>query len=512
MVLPTANPTKSYWIEAATSPLRNFRSSEALPEETDVAIIGGGYAGASTAYWINKYTENASRQPHVTLLEARDICGGATGRNGGQLRPHAYSRYAKWSKRFGPQGAMELIEHEMAHLPAFKNLTEEENIAEEVCLKFGETFDAAMTDEAWTRLKGALDAMRRDHGNDHEIVKVCRVIEDAHAAEEFTQMKGALAAVVHPAGQIWPYKLVHALLRIVLQKGNLNLQAHTPVTDVSPRDAEGWITVKTERGTIRAKTVVHTTNRWASHLLPEFSNLILPDRGAIAAIKAPPGFIKHTGAQHWDSMVNNYHLQLPPPYNTIIIGGARQLLVHKPGDCFPNDEEHKQIDGAAAFYESWGASDVAGPPDAVPAGLSKEVNEGGCWTGMQTESADAFPFVGTVPQRPGHFIAAGFAGHGMPRVLGSAAHITPLVLESLGVEYSQPLIAASFPPLPQPFRTTAERIERLQDTNLSALAEDYKQRCGESAQKPFCNTARVMAVLGVPPSWDDGHQQVMAQL
>jgi len=130
---------------------------------------------------------------------------------------------------------------------------------------------------------------------------------------------------------------------------------------------------------------------------------------------------------------------------------------------------------------------------------------------VQTESADAFPFVGAVPQRPGHFIAAGFAGHGMPRVLGSAAHITPLVLESLGVEYSQPLIAASFPPLPQPFHTTAERIERLQDTNLSALAEDYKQRCEESAQKSFCNTARVMAVLGIPPSWDDG-QQVMAQL
>lgn len=149
------------------------------------------------------------------------------------------------------------------------------------------------------------------------------------------------------------------------------------------------------------------------------------------------------------------------------------------------------------------------------------------WTAVQTETADDFPFVGTVPQRPGHFIAAGFAGHGkstpllritdrlmckgMPRVLGSAAHVTPLVLESLGVEYSQPLVAASFPPLPQPFRTTAERIERLQDTNLSALAEEYKQSCGESAKKPFCNTARVMSVLANPSSWDGGDQQMMAQ-
>jgi hypothetical protein len=100
----------------------------------------------------------------------------------------------------------------------------------------------------------------------------------------------------------------------------------------------------------------------------------------------------------------------------------------------------------------------------------------------------------------------------MPRVLGSAVHITPLVLESLGVEYSQPLIAASFPPLPQPFRTTAERIERLQDTNINALTEEYKQSCEKSARKPFCNTARVMAVLTTPPSWDGGDQQVMAQL
>lgn len=54
MVLPVDNPTKSYWIEAAESPLRDFRSTEKLPSETDVVIIGSGYAGASTAYWISK--------------------------------------------------------------------------------------------------------------------------------------------------------------------------------------------------------------------------------------------------------------------------------------------------------------------------------------------------------------------------------------------------------------------------------------------------------------------------
>lgn len=84
----------------------------------------------------------------------------------------------------------------------------------------------------------------------------------------------------------------------------LNLQAHTSVISVSERDPAGWITVKTSRGSVRTKAVLHATNRWASHLLPEFSNLIFPGTATLSSIKAPEGFIKHTGAQHWDSIVN----------------------------------------------------------------------------------------------------------------------------------------------------------------------------------------------------------------
>lgn len=97
---------------------------------------------------------------------------------------------------------MELIRHEMAHLPAFRELADAEGITEEVCLKFGDTFDAAMTDEAWDRLKGSYETMRKDHGDDNDMVKTCRLIENAQDAEDFSQMKGALACVVHPAGQM----------------------------------------------------------------------------------------------------------------------------------------------------------------------------------------------------------------------------------------------------------------------------------------------------------------------
>lgn len=54
MVLPLENRTKAYWVEAADSPLRNFRSTPELPAETDVLIIGSGYTGAAFAYWLHK--------------------------------------------------------------------------------------------------------------------------------------------------------------------------------------------------------------------------------------------------------------------------------------------------------------------------------------------------------------------------------------------------------------------------------------------------------------------------
>jgi hypothetical protein len=67
MVLPVSEPTKSYWIEEANSPFRNFRSSDELPKETDIVIVGSGYAGATAAYWISKVSTSRSGRPNYYL-------------------------------------------------------------------------------------------------------------------------------------------------------------------------------------------------------------------------------------------------------------------------------------------------------------------------------------------------------------------------------------------------------------------------------------------------------------
>ncbi|KAL6159500.1 hypothetical protein ACJBU6_01939 [Exserohilum turcicum] len=249
---------------------------------------------------------------------------------------------------------------------------------------------------------------------------------------------------------------------------------------------------------MRARTVIHTTNRWASHLLPEFTKLILPQVCTVAAVKAPEGFIKHTGAQHWDNCVNNYHLQLPPPYNTIIVGGARQVRVHHPELSLFSNNEEIQIPGVPDFYKTWAASDVKDWPGPSVAELGKQDNEGGVWTGLHDTGPDGFPFVGPLPSHPGQFINAGFNGHGMPRILLSSAHIAPLALDAIGFVFRQPRLAASYPNLPEPFRVTPERVAKLQGADIEAMFTAYREQCETSAKKPFCNIDRVKVAKAGP--------------
>lgn len=75
---PVPNSTLSFW---RTQPhdLDSHRSTEELPAECDIVIIGAGYAGASVAYYL---LEDNPSPPSIVILEARQACSGATGRNG----------------------------------------------------------------------------------------------------------------------------------------------------------------------------------------------------------------------------------------------------------------------------------------------------------------------------------------------------------------------------------------------------------------------------------------------
>lgn len=132
---PVDGSTQSYWQhEGQKNGLSEKLKQNNIdfPDICDVAIVGGGYAGIATAYHLLKST---SPPPRVVLLEGREPCSGATGRNGGHLRPDYFMAAAKSSERYGAAAAFEVVQFEVNHLSAIKSLIESEGI---VC-DFNET-------------------------------------------------------------------------------------------------------------------------------------------------------------------------------------------------------------------------------------------------------------------------------------------------------------------------------------------------------------------------------------
>jgi len=95
-----------------------------------------------------------------------------------------------------------------------------------------------------------------------------------------------------------------------------------------------------------------------------------------------------------------------------------------------------------------------------------------------------------------HFVNYPFPCHahsqniGMPRILLCAAHTTPLILNSLGVEFTPPSLVEHYPNLPAPYEITKKRIDTLLKVDAKEKLENSLKNAKESAKKEFCNTSR----------------------
>jgi hypothetical protein len=74
--LPWLNPTQSYWQDPPDE-IADLRSTDTVPRSADVVIVGSGITGAAVAW---NLLQDGDRD--VLMLDARQACSGATGRNG----------------------------------------------------------------------------------------------------------------------------------------------------------------------------------------------------------------------------------------------------------------------------------------------------------------------------------------------------------------------------------------------------------------------------------------------
>lgn len=81
---PSPNGMTSFW-RNQTGDLDNHRSTTELPAHSDIVIVGAGYSAAALVTHI--LSKCGDKTPSILVLEARQLCSGATGRNGARFIP-----------------------------------------------------------------------------------------------------------------------------------------------------------------------------------------------------------------------------------------------------------------------------------------------------------------------------------------------------------------------------------------------------------------------------------------
>jgi glycine/D-amino acid oxidase-like deaminating enzyme len=217
--------------------------------DVDVAIIGAGYTGLWTAYYLLENDPSL----RVAVIE-REIAGfGASGRNGGwcsALFPTSWEAMASRSSRdeaVRMQRTLEATIDEVARVVAAEGIDAQ--------MVKGGTLSPARSPLQLERARSAVDHARRWGFGERDL----RLL-DAREARSVLDATDVLGATYSPhCAALHPARLVRGLARTIERRGVL-LVEQTPVTGVTPGR------LRTPAGTVSAEVIVRATEGYSAGL------------------------------------------------------------------------------------------------------------------------------------------------------------------------------------------------------------------------------------------------------
>ncbi|MEV0529726.1 FAD-dependent oxidoreductase [Streptomyces sp. NPDC050439] len=258
----TINGGISHWYADHGTPAPR----EPLPgdESADVCIVGGGYTGLWTAYYLKK----AAPFLRITVLEQK-FCGyGASGRNGGWLYNGIAGR-DRYARLHGREAAVRLQQAMNETVDEVIRTAAEESIDADI--HHGGVLEVAYTPAQLTRLK-------EFHATELAYGEKERTLHGARETADRIRVAGAVGSTWTPHGaRLHPVKLVKGLASAVESLG-VTIHESTPVTEIKPKHAI------TPYGTVRAPYILRCTEGFTASLkgqrrtwLPMNSSMIATD-------------------------------------------------------------------------------------------------------------------------------------------------------------------------------------------------------------------------------------------
>lgn len=369
-------PSRSFWLGVSDG--APGIDEGPLPAQADVVVVGGGFTGISTAYWLSRAGLS------VTLIERRDLSGGATGRNGGHLNPGTALDFSDAVRKYGFEDAVGVWEFTRRSVELTRDFIR--GNAVECDLQGHGSVSLAMD-------AGQAEVLRE---NQRALARAGYALDLWDGEECARRMRSpSFVTGLHAREgcKLWPAKLVWALARDVLGRG-VGIHTRTAVLEVRERD--GDVSVRTDKGDTKARALVYATNAYTAELLPELAGFIVPVRGQAILTEPAPRL--------WDFNFlcnEGYEYVVQRQDGRIVLGGMR----HKAHGREWNVSDDSRIDPAVS--EGLRAFLPRHFPDLARVGVEME------WTGIMGFSHDANPLVGRLPGSRNRFVAAGYTGHGM---------------------------------------------------------------------------------------------------
>jgi len=343
-------------------------------------VIGGGVTGCSCALTL------AERGVRVRLHEAREIAGGASGRNGGFALRGATPAYDEARRLLGAERArciMALTERSLDRLA---------ELAGDAFRRVG-SLRLAFDEAECEALRGEHDALREDGFAVEWVDALTPPLDGLY-----------LGAIHHPGdGALQPARWVRRLAEHAAAAG----------ADVRERDA-----VRIDE--LDADIVVVAGDGFTARLLPELAGVVRPTRGQVLATEPLPE--RRYERPHYARGGYDYWQQLSD--GRLVVGGSR--------DASPSTEE-TDVEATTALVQGRLETLVGELVGDRPRITHR-------WAGIWGATPDLMPLVGPVPGRENVWVAGGYSGHG--NVLGLACG--DLVARAILGE--QPRELASFDP------------------------------------------------------------------
>ncbi|WP_298119045.1 FAD-binding oxidoreductase [uncultured Aurantimicrobium sp.] len=257
------NGNVSFWYDEVGFPVRKPALAESL--SCDVCIVGAGYTGMWTAYYLKKAAPNL----RVVLLEQQFAGYGASGRNGGWLTNSVTGGRDQYVSSHGKESAL-AMQSAMNHtVDEVIRICELEGIDADI-VKGGE-LNAAFNPAQHERL---LEWAAEEHSWGYDDVQV---FNKAETLSRIT-LPNVRSSIWHPhCARIQPAKLAQGLRKVILELG-VELYEDTTVVEIGINQAI------TAQGTVHADHVIRATEGFTANLkgvhrqvLPMNSSIIMTE-------------------------------------------------------------------------------------------------------------------------------------------------------------------------------------------------------------------------------------------